>query len=335
MSGIDDYGADIGGFHRESLDGNLDDLYTQWFANGMAFDIPARTHTENLCNCKETAPDRIGDLQSNLVNLRQRYELSPYLYSLTHLAYLYGKPVIPPLVYYYQDDFNVREIGDEKLLGRDLLVASAVAYGEKERKVYLPAGDWVNYHTNEWLHSSGEWFSPFTESINGKFILPMFARAGAIIPLMYVDDKTMNIMGLREDGSTRDELIVRVFAGNDPSNFTLYEDDGETIAYQDGEVDTTLISQQQTTDGVEVTIGKTSGNYTGTPTSRDNIIKLSLESAASIADVTLNRSNLDRFNSLADFEAAVSGWYYAGNNILFAKSGELNTKDQKTFNFNY
>ncbi len=333
MSGIDYYGADIGGFHRSALDGDLDEMYTQWFANGMAFDVPGRPHTENLCNCKETAPDRIGDLQSNLENLRQRYELSPYMYSLSHRAYLYGEPVIPPLVYYYQSDPNVREMGHEKLLGRDLLVAIVAAYGETERNVYLPEGNWFNYHTNEKFHSSGEWFGPFPEYFAGNFKLPMFARAGAIIPQMYVDDKTMNIIGKRTDGSRRDELIVRVYADDISSSFTLYEDDGETIAYQNGEVRTTVISQQPTGDGVTVTIEAASGSYMGAPTSRDNVVKLFINDPKSITGVILNGDGLPQYDTLAEFDAAYNGWYNAGNNLVVAKFGDMNITSTKTFEF--
>ena len=48
MSGVDYYGADIGGFWRQDEDPIQ--MYTQWFANGMAFDVPARVHTFNLGN---------------------------------------------------------------------------------------------------------------------------------------------------------------------------------------------------------------------------------------------------------------------------------------------
>src|SRR5262249_9214073 len=84
MSGIDYYGSDIGGFHRDALDGDIRELYTEWFADGMLLDVPGRVHTDNdSCkNCYETAPDRVGDAASNLDNLRLRYELSAYVYSL-------------------------------------------------------------------------------------------------------------------------------------------------------------------------------------------------------------------------------------------------------------
>ncbi len=330
MSGVDYYGADIGGFWRQG--GDLDEMYTQWFASGMAFDIPGRAHTFNLCNCNETAPDRIGDLDSNLANVRQRYELVPYLYSLAHRAYLYGEPVVPPLVYYYPDDLEVREMGHEKLLGRDLLVAVVAGDDEYQREVYLPAGRWVDYHSGEWYDSSGEWFGPLLEYPDGFFKLPMFARAGAILPQMYVDEQTMNVLGQRLDGSTRDELIVRVYADDTPSEFTLYEDDGRTVAYRQGEVRTTLISQQRWGGVVTVTIAPAEGTYSDAPVSRDNVVRLYVDGV--LADrVTLNGAELTQYNSLAALDTAASGWYNAGNNLIVAKSGVADVSQPKSFHF--
>jgi alpha-glucosidase len=333
MSGIDYFAADIGGFHRDALDGDLDEMYTQWFANGMAFDIPARPHVQNLCNCRETAPDRVGHVPSNLENLRQRYALSPYLYSLAHRATLYGEPVIPPLVYYYQSDPNVRGMGDEKLLGRDLLVAAVAAHGETTRHVYLPAGEWINYHTHERYHSSGQWYGPIPAYQDGRFVLPTFARAGAIIPQMYVDDKTMNVMGLRSDGSRRDELIVSVYADELLSGFTLYEDDGRTVAYQDGAVRTTPLSQVQAGDVVTVTVGGAVGTYAGASARRDNVVKLAIDQTKVVTEVTMNGVHLPRHDGQAAFDAAYTGWYSAGNGLVLAKSGRTSVITPKRFVF--
>ena len=78
FSGIDYFGSDIGGFHRGALGGgDLSETYTQWFADGMILDVPGRPHTENLCNCKETAPDRIGHRASNLANVRRALRPRP------------------------------------------------------------------------------------------------------------------------------------------------------------------------------------------------------------------------------------------------------------------
>jgi alpha-glucosidase (family GH31 glycosyl hydrolase) len=351
MSGVDYYGADIGGFHRSALDDDpssgasgrsLDELYTIWLANGLAFDIPARPHVLNLCNCWETAPDRVGDVASNLDNVRQRYALIPYMYSLAHRAYLYGEPVVPPLVYYYPDDPNVREMGDQKLLGRDLLVAAVTTYGERGRCVYLPAGDWIDVHTGQRYRSEGAWFGPFPTQVDtadgARFRLPMFARAGAIVPQMHVDERTMNATGRRTDGSWRDELIVRVYADETPNTFTLYEDDGRTVAYQRGEVRTTALSQVQAEDGVTVSIDGASGSYVGAPVSRDNVVDLIVERAWDVAEVTLavaplGQVTLPRYETREALDAASSGWAVAGPGHIVAKSGEMDVSAPKVFTF--
>ena len=51
---------------------------------------------------------------------------------------------------------------------------------------------------------------------------------------MAVDAETEDAFGHRKPGApARDELIVRVYADSTPSDFTLYEDDGLTVRYDD------------------------------------------------------------------------------------------------------
>ncbi|MEV4166866.1 TIM-barrel domain-containing protein [Nonomuraea dietziae] len=331
MSGIDYFGSDIGGFRREMLNSDLDELYTQWFADGAWFEVPIRPHTENLCNCAQTSPDKIGHTASNLANLRQRYELTPYYYSLAHRAHRFGEPVVPPLAYHYQNDLNVREMGHQKLVGRDLLVGVVAGAGERKRNMYLPAGTWFDYATNEKLTSTGQWFNDRPLWVNGSYRLPAFARAGAIIPKMFVDDKTMNVLGKRTDATTRNELVARVYAAPAASSFTLYEDDGASTGYQGGAVRTTLLSQQLSGSTATVTVAASSGTYTGAPAGRANVVELVAETQASA--VTLNGSPLTQHATKAAFDAAASGWYNAGGNLIVAKSASLGVGTAKTFAF--
>jgi alpha-glucosidase len=332
LSGIDYYGGDIGGFHR-NLEGDLDEMYTQWYAYGMMFDVPGRPHTENLCNCKETAPDRIGDKAGNLGNTRLRYELVPYLYSLAHRAYRFGEPLMPPPVLYYQTDENVRNMGHEKMIGRDLLAAVVAKHGETQRDVYLPAGTWIDWHTNQRIQSGGIWLPDVQAYRNGKLTLPLYAREGAVIPMMFVDDKTMNALGRRSDGTAHDELIVKVFAfdGGGSSTFTLYEDDGNTIAYQEGEVRATDISHSREGNIATVKVNASEGTYDGSAASRNNLVKLVADNVA--ADVTLNGNRLSKHSTLDDFMAADSGWVNAGDKTIMAKSGVKAVNGVKEFAF--
>ncbi len=333
LSGIDYYGADIGGF-RGSPEGDNNELFTQWFAYGMLFDVPGRTHTENLCNCRETAPDRIGDVPSNLDNARLRYAVSPYLYSLAHSAYTLGEPVMPPLFYYYQTDAAVRSMGDEKMIGRSLLAAPAAKHGQTQRDVYLPAGTWYDWYSHQKMKSAGVYFPNVPLRVNERFRVPLYARAGAIIPMMHVDDKTMNILGKRTDGSARSELIVSVFpveADKAADTFALFEDDGVSNAYQTGQVRTTVISQTRKGATITVAIAAAKGAYAQAPSSRNNVVALAWECKAK--SVKCNASALPKLTSTAAFDKADSGWIEAGGNTIMAKSGNKAVNKAKKFSF--
>ena len=141
FSGIDYYGADVGGFRREAMPDNDDngryrgyeqEIFTQWFANAAWFDVPVRPHTDiqfKPFREYQTAPNLVGKVDSNLANLRQRYELIPYYYSLAHQAHATGAPLMPPPVFYYQNDPNLRGMGNQKMIGRDLVVGVVAGYG--------------------------------------------------------------------------------------------------------------------------------------------------------------------------------------------------------------
>jgi alpha-glucosidase len=348
FSGIDYYGADIGGFHRNGINGDrLKDLYTEWYAFGAMFDVPVRPHTENLCNCKETAPDRVGEDSSNLKNTQQRYELIPYLYSLAHRAHRYGEPVMPPLVMYYQTDSNVLNRGNEKMLGQNLLAAAVTKEGETEQDVYLPANTWFDWYTHQKIISNGEYLSKVPErGCDKSFRLPLYAREGAIIPLAFVDKQTMNALGKRQEGNLHNELVTKIFAFGeggainnckDPTpkaqnSFTLYEDDGETIAYQTGAVRTTDISQQRQGNEVTVEISQATGTYVGAPDARNNVIKLVADRPTS--QVTLNDQKLTELTDATKFDLASTGWFNdKDNNTVIVKTGVMSVNEAKKLVF--
>ena len=329
LSGVDYFGSDIGGFYRSGAVGGIDNIYTPWLAAGSLLDVPVRPHTNNLCNCQETAPDRVGDVASNLASIRLRYSLSPYLYSLAHRAYLYGEPLFPPLVYAYQQDEQVRKLGAEKMIGQQLLAATSTALFQEYLDVYLPDGKWVNFYTHEWYNSKGEVLEKVPLMVDGVYRLPLYLRAGAILPLMYVDDQTMNINGLRKDGSRRDELIVRVVADEEPSSFTLFEDDGKTIAYQNGAVRTTEIQQQQSGNQVTVLIKAAQGTFAGALDERDNWLQLIVEDAAKPASVTLNGELVPEAASEVEWESLKQGWVFTSTNLVLVKTGTINVGSEK------
>jgi alpha-glucosidase (family GH31 glycosyl hydrolase) len=263
LSGVDYFGADVGGFQRQAFDPvlGMETMYTIWLANAALLDVPLRPHANNLQNAYETAPSLIGDIDSNRANVRLRYELSPYLYTLAHRAYRYGDPVFAPLVYYFQTDPNVRALGSQKMIGPDLMMTAITGYDTETVSVYLPAGDWFNYYTGDYIESRGESFDVPTV-IDGLLRAPLFVRAGAIIPTLPIDEETLNLLGQRVDGSSSSDLVVKLYFSEAGGSFALIEDDGETMAYQDGAVSETLIMHSIEGSSWHARIAAPVGEYT-------------------------------------------------------------------------
>lgn len=248
LSGIDYFGSDAGGFHRTALKGgNLSEMYTQWFAASALFDVPVRPHTLNLCNCNETAPDKIGHKESNLFHMKLRAALLPYYYSLAHEAQRAGEAFISPLVYHFQEDAQTRDISDQKMIGPYLMAASVAKDNVQARDVYFPAGQWVDFHSGEAIQSRGQWARNVKVRHSGRLQLPLYAREGAIVPMH------------GEHG----ELNFRIFPSKDVSTFNLYEDDGRTNAYLRGERRLTQIRTQQSEDGIDIIVGRPQGTFKG------------------------------------------------------------------------
>ena len=285
MSGIDFFSSDIGGFHRNerTLDGDPEELFTQWFANASLFDFPVRPHVNNLSKQYKTSPDAIGHVASNRFNIHQRYALSPYYYSLAYRASRFGEPVVPPMMFAFQADKNVRKMGNQKMIGPFLMGAIVARYGEIDRGVYLPKGKWTNFHTGDVFESQGEMLNRVPTFQDGVFRPPLFARAGAILPMMHVDSKTMNVLGRRDGEAPSTALKVRVYPDETASSFELYEDDGETIDYKDGKAALTMIRQKRTGSTVEVTIEATRGRYAGLPESREAVIEIALDGEKAVS----------------------------------------------------
>ncbi len=286
LSGIDYFGSDIGGFHRRAVQGDLNEMYTQWFAVGALLDVPVRVHTENVSNSKETAPDRIGHRPSNLFNIRQRYELNPYYYSLAHLAHRDGSPLVAPLVYHYQEDLQTRSLGDHKMIGPDLLTATISAHGQRSRDIYLPKGTWFDYYTHLPIVSDGDWIKDVAAYNKERiFRLPIYAREGAIIPLA---------------------SSIRVYPSDAGSEFTIFEDDGETIAYQAGQLARTRVSQIRKDGAVTLTIAASEGEFK--PTAKTQML--------SVVQSTLPTSVLVDGVEVEKIEGAAWGRVNAGWRML-------------------
>jgi alpha-glucosidase len=173
ISGQAFVGADIGGFAGNS---NAE-LFLRWMQYGTLTPF-CRNHSEigNVDQYAWAFGEVIQDHVRTAIKLR--YRLLPYLYACFLEASETGAPVQRPLVFDHQYDATVRDIDDQYLLGNDLLIAPVVGPGVTARQVYLPAGDWYDWHTAEFIGSKR--FLTVTTALDR---IPIFARGGAVIPM--------------------------------------------------------------------------------------------------------------------------------------------------------
>jgi alpha-D-xyloside xylohydrolase len=209
---------------RESI-GHYDDypeLYVRWFEYG-ALQPNFRSHGSRLQNEVWSYGKQAEPILAKY--LRLRYQLMPYLYSLAHMTHETGAPFMRGLFMDFSSDPKAANIGDEYMFGPSLLVAPVTEQGRVSREVYLPAGvDWFNFWTNERVHGG--------QTINVEApidIIPLFVRAGSILPLGEPVESTNEIQKIAN---------LRVYPGAD-ADFDLYNDDGTTYSYETGKFELT------------------------------------------------------------------------------------------------
>ena len=123
----------------------------------------------------------------------------------------------------------------------------------------LPEGsDWFDFWTGQ-RHAGGR-------SVERDYALdefPLYVRAGSIVPLGPVVEHT----GQRPDAPWE----IRIYPGAD-GHFTLYEDDGETYAYERGERATTVLRWDDARRTLHV--GARQGRYPGMVKRRELQVRL-------------------------------------------------------------
>ena len=237
ISGQAFVGADIGGFAGNS---NAE-LYLRWMQYGVLTPF-CRNHSE-IGNVDQYAW-AWGDVVQNLVreSLRLRYRLMPYIYAAFLQASQTGAPVQRPMVFDHQDDPMVRDLDDQYLFGPDLLVAPVTEPGQTARQVYLPRGEWYDWHSGT-RHEGLRFLLVDTPMEH----IPVFARAGAVIPMW--PEAPASTAGYHPS-VVELHLFVPSVDGEHVSVFQ--EDDGLTFAATEGQCYRTTLTVQRTGDRVTV-----------------------------------------------------------------------------------
>ena len=297
LTGNPNFNTDIGGFFCGSYNTQgpasaprnpqFQELYVRWMQYGLFCPV-FRSHGAD-------APREIwqfgkkGEPVYDAIEkqIRLRYRLIPYLYSIAWQVTSNNDSYMRPLFADFTSDKKVWNMTDEFMFGHSILACPIVSPQYTEEKVirtnemtgwdrkevnsekvnsdqldwkatktavkYLPKGaTWYDFWTNR-SYKGGQNVTIETSLDR----VPMFVRAGSILPLgpemQYVGEKAW------------DNLELRIYPGADGS-FTLYEDEGDNYNYEKGAYSIIPITWNDRTR--TLTIGARKGNYPGMLQSR-------------------------------------------------------------------
>ena len=216
ISGYGMVGDDIGGFAGSPTP----TLLTRWIEAG-AFNPIYRDHT-----AKGTADQEpwVHGAEHEAIRkhyIEERYRLLPYIYTAVEEMTRIGIPLMRPLLLEYPQSPEFFGDDSEFLFGHDLFVSPVTTELQDLKVIQLPPGSWYDYWTGE--KSSERELKKLQPALNE---VPVYVRAGAIVPRQPLVQNT----GETPNGP----LELRVYPGPDCKG-SLYQDDGHSLNYENGE----------------------------------------------------------------------------------------------------
>jgi len=256
LSGMPYWTMDIGGFsvekrYEEAKGADLEEwreLNTRWYQFG-AFVPLFRVHGQYpFREIYNIAPETHPAYKSMLYYNKLRYRLMPYIYSLAGNSYQQDYTMMRGLMMDFPQDLKASNLNDAFLFGPSLLINPVYTYKDRNRNVYLPAGQgWYDMYTGKYFKGGQEIKAEATYER-----MPVYVKEGSILPtgpeLQYTSEKAA------------DPLTVFVYTGKD-ATFSLYEDEGTNYNYEKGAFST--ISFDYAEKGKSLTIGDRKGSFAG------------------------------------------------------------------------
>lgn len=264
LSGMSNITSDMDGiFGGKNMEVNIRDF--QW----KAF-TPMQLNMDGW-GANPKYPQALGEPATSINRnyLKLKAAMLPYTYSCAYEA-VAGQPLIRAMFLDYPSDFTHSAATKyQYMYGPSMLVApiyqptQADAQGNDIRNgIYLPEGQWIDYFTGD-VYEGGRILNNFDAPI---WKLPLFVKAGAIVPMNRPNNNIHEV-------NTAERIFDIWPAGH--SEFTLYDDDGNTEAYMRGEHATTKVTSELDAKGnLAITICPTEGNYDGMVKEKSTLVRI-------------------------------------------------------------
>lgn len=247
LSGLYNLGHDVGGFSGCRPD---PELFVRWVQNGVMHPrFTIHSWNDDATVNEPWMYPAVTPAIRKAIHLR--YRLLPYLYTLLWQAHQDDEPMLRPTFLDHEHDARTFEACDDFMLGRDLLVASVVEPGQRQRPVWLPANahGWYDFY-------SGQWYAGGQQIVLDAPLerLPLLVCAGAGLPL------SARIHAVDPALDDYRELRLYPLPGCGQAQGLLFEDDGESWRYQTGHALWVTWTMQCSPDAIDLIV-ETSGSY--------------------------------------------------------------------------
>ena len=169
------WGSDTGGYWGGTM---THELFARWL--GLSAFSPIMEVGPTNDKAPWDMPDGTGYNAEAIATWRMysilHEHISDYSARYAEDAHQNGTPIMRPLFVEYPDDEKAWEIWDVYLYGEDYLVAPVIEKGAREREVYLPEAQWVDY----WNPSEDPITGPTTVTVQAPVHkTPLFIRANS------------------------------------------------------------------------------------------------------------------------------------------------------------
>ncbi|HVK83305.1 MAG TPA: TIM-barrel domain-containing protein [Kofleriaceae bacterium] len=246
ISGVPNYGGDIGGYHciKDGAAAADGELLARWIQQGALSPI---MQDQSSCVGGDAGAKanlwRSTDARAAwFTYARLHTRLAPYLYTLGKQANETGAPIMRHVFLEHPDRLDLASEDTAYYLGPALYIAPVLARGARTKTVTLPAGWYLDWQAQALLEGGT------THTLDAPLDkLPILLRAGHLVPLLdptidtLAEESSPDIVSVADVADVYD-VVGLLVTGEAAASFTLH-DDGGLQATADGSTAPSTLDQ--------------------------------------------------------------------------------------------
>lgn len=223
---------DIGGHMLGIYD---EELQIRWIQFGVFSPIMRLHCSASPFNHKEPWKYKADARKIITRYMQLRHRLIPYLYTMNYRYSQNGEPLLQPMYYSYPDKNEAYEVPNQYYFGSELICCPVTSPKDSKLNrslvsMWLPDGSFTDVFTGI-TYEGGRKVNLY-RSLND---IPLLLKSGGIVLLAGKNQ-------LENHNKLPECFDIYTAAGN--GEFSLYEDDGESLSYQQGKAAFTKMSIQ-------------------------------------------------------------------------------------------